>query len=67
MTTTIPSGYSLNRKFSGLEENWSEGESAASRFAAPSGPTADLNAYGVQPTRVSSYSRSVASAANSAP
>jgi len=62
MPTTIPSGYSLNRKTCGLAELESEGESAAARFAPPTTSARAATAGVVEPTKVSSYSRSVVSA-----
>jgi len=67
-TTTIPSGYSLNRKVCGLAEIASEtDDDPAARFAVPETRVPPTAASNVVATKVSAYSRSTASASSSMP
>ena len=60
MDTILPSGYSLNRKPSALGESWGFGQSDASRFHLSAPPPPLYTSRQIAPTKVSSYTRSVA-------
>ena len=63
LNVTLPSGYALNRKNTGLADTWREGEDSLSRFAmeappSPSSPTIETSGARIAATKMSSYTRS---------